>query len=235
MRLLLAEDDQLLGRATCRGLGQLGHAVDWVVTGRQAFAAMETHTYDCIILDLGLPEMSGEECLRALRRVKRTTAVIVATARQEQQAKLHLLELGADDYVTKPFDIDELAARARALYRRAGVRTGSGLLQLVHGALSVLPASKQVTLRGKSVELTNKEFWLLEVLMRNWDRIVTRRTLEDHLYGWDESRTPNALEVSVYQLRRKLGTKIIRTVRGVGYQLAVPEVTHEAEGPQHVA
>jgi two-component system OmpR family response regulator/two-component system response regulator QseB len=173
--------------------------------------------------------------LRALRRAKKSTSVIVASARHQRQSKLDLLELGADDYLTKPFDIDELAARVRALSRRAAARGGGELMQITHGALSIWPATKQVTLGGKPVALTNKEFWLLEVLMRNRDRIVTRRTLEDNLYGWDDSRTDNALEVFVYQLRRKLGADLIRTVRGVGYQLTAAAVIPDLEGPQHVA
>jgi DNA-binding response OmpR family regulator len=219
MRLLLVEDDLLLGQATCRGLMQLGYAVDWLTAGARVAPVVETYAYDCIVLDLGLPDVSGQLCLQALRRSRRAVPVIVITARGEKEAKIELLDLGADDYLTKPYDIDELAARVRAVVRRAPARTDESEQQISHGSLSIFPTTQSVLVDGEHVELTNKEFWLLEALMRNRQRIVPRRALEESLYGWDDDPTSNGIEVFVYQLRRKLGPHAIRTVRGVGYRL----------------
>lgn len=232
MRLLLAEDDLQLGQATCKGLMQLGYAVDWLTSGGRVAAAVGSYSYDCIVLDLGLPEASGQMCLQALRRTKQVTPVIVITAQGDKGTKIDVLDLGADDYLTKPYDIDELAARVRAVVRRAAMRAHDDALTLSHGRLTILPSTQSALVDGESVTLTNKEFWLLEALVRNRERIVTRRVLEESLYGWNDDRSSNAIEVYVCQLRRKLGAHLILTVRGVGYRLAsVSEWVGSEGGP----
>ncbi len=219
MRLLLAEDDLPLGQATCNGLMQLGYAVDWLTSGARLTTAVSTYEYDCVILDLGLPGLSGQQCLQALRKARLDVPVIVVTARAEKSTKIELLDVGADDYLVKPFDVDELAARVRAVARRSVV-PGTGGVELRHGPLLLQPATQSASVGGVPVALTKKEFWLLETLVRQRDRIVTRRALEEALYGWDDDPSSNALEVFIYQLRRKLGAGAIKTVRGVGYRVA---------------
>jgi DNA-binding response OmpR family regulator len=230
MRLLLAEDDLQLGQATCKGLMQLGYAVDWLTSGGRVAAAVGTFNYDCIILDLGLPEVTGQMCLQALRRAKRAAPVIVVTAQGDKSTKIDVLDLGADDYITKPYDIDEVAARVRAVVRRAATRGPDDPVSMSHGPLTIVPTTQSALLHGEPVTLTNKEFWLLEALVRNRERIVPRRVLEESLYGWDEDRTSNAIEVFIYQLRRKLGAQLILTVRGVGYRLATATELLGVEG-----
>lgn len=230
MRLLLAEDDLQLGQATCRGLMQLGYAVDWLTSGGRVATAVSTFAYDCIVLDLGLPEVTGQMCLQALRRAKQSTPVIVITALGDKATKIDVLDLGADDYLTKPYDIDELAARIRAVVRRAAARAHDDPVSLSHGPLTILPGTQSAEVDGAPVTLTNKEFWLLEALIRNRERIVTRRMLEESLYGWNDDRNSNAIEVYVHQLRRKLGARLILTVRGVGYRLASVSEWAGAEG-----
>jgi DNA-binding response OmpR family regulator len=229
MKLLLAEDDPLLGRATCKALSQLGHVVDWLSTGQRVLSAVETYTYDCILLDLGLPDVSGEQCLRAIRSTSRTIPVIVLTAREASGAKIEMFEKGADDYLVKPYDIDELEARIRAVVRRVAGHRGSEGVELVHESLRVNPATRSVVLGKVPLKLTNKEFWLLESLMRSGGRIVTRRSLEESLYGWEDDCSSNSIEVFVFQLRRKLGPGIIHTVRGVGYRLSSIEDADKTE------
>lgn len=220
MRVLLVEDDLLLGQATCKGLMQVGYAVDWLTSGQRVGAAVDDYPYDCILLDLGLPDISGELCLQAIRRNKQTTPVIVLTARGEKASRISMLDIGADDYMTKPFDVDELAARIRAVVRRVGNGRTDPNVEISHGSLRVNVAKQAVFLDDSPVVLTTKEFWLLEVLLRNKDRIVTRRMLVDALYGWDDDLSSNAIEVFIYQLRRKLGANLIQTVRGMGYRLS---------------
>lgn len=220
MRLLLAEDDLPLGQATCKGLMQLGYAVDWLTSGGRVRDAVDAYTYSCILLDLGLPEVSGELCLQAIRRAQVTTPVIVLTARGEKASRIEMLDIGADDYMIKPFDVDELAARVRAVVRRVAAGRPDQDLELSHGTLRIHPATQTAMLDDSPVVLTSKEFWLLEALVRNKGRIVTRRMLMEALYGWDEDLSSNAIEVFIYQLRRKLGAHVIQTVRGVGYRLS---------------
>ncbi len=229
MRLLLTEDDLPLGEATCNGLMQLGYAVDWLTSGARLGTAVATFDYDCVILDLGLPGQTGQQCLQAMRKARQDVPVIVITARADKSTKIELLDIGADDYLVKPFDIDELAARVRAVARRTLV-PGSGGAELRHGPLLLQPATQTASVSGVPVVLTRKEFWLLETLVRQRDRIVTRRALEEALYGWDEDPSSNALEVFIYQLRRKLGSGFIKTVRGVGYRVAsAAELCEEGE------
>jgi len=221
MRLLLAEDDMLLGEAVSRGLMQMGYAVDWLTSGERLRVAVKNYSYDCILLDLGLPDVAGDTCLQRLRQEKLNTPVIVITARDGKHDKIRVLDGGADDYLSKPFDLDELAARIRAVVRRGAERGEAELVvEFRSGPLSIHSASQAVRLAGESKVLTTKEFWLLETMVRHRHRIVTRQMLEERLYGWGDELTSNTIEVYVHQLRRKLGKELIKTVRGLGYRLA---------------
>lgn len=221
MRLLFAEDDVLLGRATCVSLLQAGHAVDWVTNGGQLMAAVNQQEYDCVLLDLGLPGLSGEDCLRSLRARQQHVPVVVLTARGQKNDRIAMLDLGADDYMVKPYDLDEMAARVRAVVRRS--RDAEHKTEYTHGPLRVRPLSRTVSWHGEPVALTSKEFLLLDALVRLPTRIVTREALEQALYGWGEEIGSNAVEVHVHHLRRKLTPKLIVTVRGVGYQLGASD------------
>ena len=214
MRVLLVEDDRLLGDGLRAGLQTLGHGVDWVRDGEAALAALDAECFAAVVLDLGLPKCDGPEVLKGLRRRGDATPVLVLTARDDVRSKVEVLDLGADDYVLKPFDLDELAARLRALVRRYSGRPGPVLR---NGRLQLNPASREVLLAGEPVSLTSREFDLLSILLESCGRVRTRRTLEERLYAWGESIGSNALEVHVHHLRRKIGSEMIRTVRGVGY------------------
>lgn len=221
MRLLLAEDDPLLGQGLSSGLAQLGYAVDWLTCGAPLRAAVHAHRYDCILLDLGLPDLPGEAFVQQLRRDDDPTPVIVISAREGKHSRISLLDQGADDYLAKPFDLDELAARVRAVVRRSGERAaGQHTVAWRGGTLVIHPAARTVLLDGQPRMLATKEFWLLEVLVRHRDRVVTRAELEDALYAWGEESSSNTIEVYIHQLRRKLGREAIKTVRGLGYRLA---------------
>jgi DNA-binding response OmpR family regulator len=219
MRVLVAEDDALLGASVKKGLEQEGFAVDWATDGSAVDLAMRAHQYDAVTLDLGLPGISGETLLRGWRDRDDHTPVIVLTARGFVLDRVRLLDMGADDYLVKPFDLIELCARLRALIRRSGGAVGE---VLECGPLQLMRHTRAVTLDGARVELTNREFWILEVLMRNKNRLMSRRQLEESLYGWGDEVESNAVEVHIHHLRRKLGHGLIQTVRGVGYQLVGP-------------
>lgn len=229
MRLLLAEDDPSLGRATCLSLLQAGWGVDWVTNGNQVVSLLARHKYDCVLLDLGLPELSGEDCLRNLRARQGRIPVIVLTARGQKGDRISLLDLGADDYMVKPYDLDELAARVRAVVRRTNDADGSAAM--MHGPLQVLPLDRTALWHGVKMSLTSKEFLLLDALIRRPNRIATREQLEMALYGWGEEIGSNAVEVHVHHLRRKLHPGLIVTVRGVGYQLCPNERLNELAPP----
>lgn len=214
MRILLVEDDRLLGDGLQAGLAQAGHAVDWVRDGEAAVAALSAEGFAAVVLDLGLPKRDGLSVLQWLRGRHDATPVLILTARDQLEDKVRGLDLGADDYVLKPFDLDEVNARLRALVRRAHGRS-EPLLTL--GEVVLNPAARTVTRAGVAVELTPREFDLLHVLMQNAERVLTRRALEEQLYTWGEAVESNALEVHVHHLRRKLGSEFVRTVRGVGY------------------
>jgi len=222
MRVLLVEDDAELGAATKKGLAQLGFVVDLLTSGAHVLRAVQDHPYTCLVLDLGLPQVSGVQCLSWLRQSGSTLPVVVVTARGEKRTRIELLDMGADDYVTKPYDVDELAARLRAVTRRSVSSAGSlGARAMVsYGPIELCSATRSVRLRGRDPELTSKEFGLLEVLLRHRGRIVTRAALQEALYGWGDELSSNAIEVFVYQLRRKVGTRLVKTIRGVGYRLA---------------
>lgn len=219
MRILLIEDDALLGDGLRAGLGQAGYAVDWVRDGDAAAAALATEQFSALVLDLGLPGRDGLSLLRWLRERGDATPVLVLTARDQVADKVRALDLGADDYVLKPFDLDEIAARLRALVRRA---QGRSMPALAVADVRLDPAARTVTRGGAAVELTPREFDLLHLLLQHAGRVLTRRMLEEQLYTWSDAVDSNALEVHVHHLRKKLGGELIRTVRGVGYTVAAP-------------
>lgn len=216
MRILLVEDDRLLGDGVKAGLCGAGFAVDWVRDGEAALAAVAAESFASIVLDLGLPRRDGLSVLAALRAAGNPVPVLVLTARDQVADKVRCLDLGADDYVVKPFDLDELAARLRALARRARGRAEASLR---HGEVVLDPAARSVTLRGEPVVLTGREFDLLQMLLEAAGRVLTRRGLDEQLYAWGEAVGSNALEVHIHHLRKKLGADLIRTVRGVGYMV----------------
>ena len=216
MRILLVEDDALLGDALQVGLREQGFAVEWIRDGAAGEAALASDEFTAIVLDLGLPRMSGLELLQRVRNRGDHTPVIILTAREAVDDRVRGLDLGADDYVVKPVALKELAARLRAVARRAqGIASGS----IIVGSLSLDLASRAVTYEGSPVELQPREFALLQELVLRAGRVVTRTQLETQLYEWDCSLDSNAIEVHVHHLRRKLAPKLIRTVRGVGYMI----------------
>ena len=216
MRILLVEDDALLGDALQVGLREQGFAVEWIRDGAAGEAALASDEFTAIVLDLGLPRMSGLELLRRVRNRGDHTPVIILTAREAVDDRVRGLDLGADDYVVKPVALKELAARLRAVARRAqGIASGS----IIVGSLSLDLASRAVTFEGNPVELQPREFALLQELVLRAGRVVTRTQLETQLYEWDCSLDSNAIEVHVHHLRRKLAPTLIRTVRGVGYMI----------------
>jgi two-component system OmpR family response regulator/two-component system response regulator QseB len=214
MRILVVEDDALLGDAIQSGLRELGNAVDWVQDGEAASRALEVETYSAVVLDLGLPRLSGLDLLRRLRTRPDPVPVLILTARDTVDERIRGLDAGADDYLVKPFDMGELAARLRAIARRA---TGHVAPVLKLAGVELDPAAHRVTYRGELVELSSREFALLEVLLRNAGRVLSRAQLEEALYPWGEEVESNAVEVHVHHLRRKLFSGLIQTVRGVGY------------------
>ncbi len=214
MRLLLVEDDTLLGRGLVAGLGQGGFAVDWVRDGDDADAALATTSYDVVVLDLGLPGMDGLSLLRRRRAAGDKTPVLVLTARDTIAERVSGLDAGGDDYMIKPVDLEELRARLRALLRRSA---GEAMPILRSGRVALDPAAHTVTLDGTPVLLSNREFAVLHGLMMHAGRVMTRSQLEEQLYGWDEQIDSNAVEVHIHNLRRKLFPEVIRTMRGIGY------------------
>ncbi|MDE2401831.1 MAG: winged helix-turn-helix domain-containing protein [Burkholderiales bacterium] len=216
MRILLAEDDPLLGDGLKAGLRQLGFLVDWVRDGQAAERELRAQPYAAAVLDLGLPLKDGMNVLEAIRRDGLSLPVLVLTARDAVPDRIRGLDVGADDYVIKPVDLNELAARLRALVRRA-----HGQPQECLTAQDVVldPAARSVQQSGEPVTLSAREFDLLHALMLNAGRILSREQLEQHLYSWGQEVDSNAVEVHIHHLRRKLGTTLIQTVRGVGYML----------------
>ena len=214
MRVLLAEDDELLGSGLKAGLGQHGFAVDWVRDGVAAERELLARQHEVAVLDLGLPRQDGLDALAAVRAKGVRTPVLVLTARDAIDARIQGLDGGADDYLVKPVDLGELAARLRALVRRAhGVPT----TRLELGDVALDPAARQVWRGGEPVALSVREFDLLHVFMLQAGRVLSRDQLEQHLYKWGNEVSSNAVEVHVHNLRRKLGAELIGTVRGVGY------------------
>ena len=214
MRVLLVEDDGMIAQGLQTALRQAGFAVDWMRDGGSAAAALKTSAFDVMLLDLGLPHRDGIDVLRELRRRGDKTPVIILTARDEIQHRIAGLDAGADDYVVKPFDLDEVMARMRSVLRRA---TGRGDSTIQHGDLRLDLAARTIERNGAPVSLSAHEYAVLEALLQRPGAVLSRSQLEDRLYGWDEQIGSNAVEVYIHGLRRKLGSDVIRTLRGVGY------------------
>ncbi len=217
MHILLVEDDPELGDGLSVGLRQRGFAVDWLHDGISAEHAMRDDAVELVVLDLGLPgRLSGMDVLLRARERGQTVPILILTARDSTEEKVAGLDGGADDYLVKPIDLDELSARIRALTRR---RAGRAEPMLSRGDLLLDPAARRVTLAGTPVDLSGREFSLLRMLLENTDRVLTRQQLEQSLYTWGDEPESNALEVHIHHLRKKLGSDLIRTLRGVGYTI----------------
>jgi two-component system response regulator QseB len=214
MRLLLVEDDSILGDGIRTGLAQEGYAVDWVTDGYLAGHALQSEHYDLLLLDLGLPRRSGLDVLKELRVRGDKLPVLILTARDTVHDRVVGLDSGGDDYLVKPFALDELCARVRALLRRASER---GTPMIHHGLITLDPAARKVSRDGVTVELSAREFALLQTLLENVGRVLSRARIEQSLYAWGEEIESNAVEVHIHHLRKKLGSSLIRTIRGVGY------------------
>ncbi len=216
MRLLLVEDDTMIGEAVRLGLRRQGLAVDWVQDGAAAKAALSAENFDLMLLDLGLPKLDGLQLLQWLRGTGSTLPVLILTARDSVEDRIKGLDAGADDYIVKPFDLDELAARLRAVLRR---QTGRAENLVEHLGVTLNPASHEVTRDGVAINLSHREFALLEALIDRPGQVLSRTQLEERLYGWGEEVESNAVEVHIHNLRKKLGADYIQNVRGVGYRL----------------
>jgi two-component system, OmpR family, response regulator QseB len=214
MELLLIEDDEVLGDAIRTGLSQEGYAVGWEREGNQAARALKERPYDLVLLDLQLPGRAGLDLLKATRSHGNPTPVLIITARDTTTDLVRGLDAGADDYLVKPFDLDELYARVRALLRRT---SGAHISVLRHGDLTLDLATHTAVLRGASIDLSPREFVVLRLLIESTGKVLSRKRLEEALYGWDHNLGSNAVEVHVHHLRRKLGPDFIHTLRGVGY------------------
>lgn len=219
MRLLLVEDDPELGRATQIGLDQCGYAVDWVQSGESALTAVRLHQYGCVLLDLGLPQQDGMAVLHKLRGAGFADAILIVTARDQVKDRIAGLDAGADDFIIKPFDLDELAARIRAASRRV-----CGRMQelICHGDIDIDVAARLVRLARQPVALTSREFAILLMLVEHAGQVVSRERLEEALYGWGEEIESNAIQVHVHHLRKKLGKSVIRTIHAIGYTADKP-------------
>lgn len=233
MRILIVEDDRLLGDGLCQGLRSLGFAVDWFTDGAQADGALATTPYDAIVLDLGLPGRDGLDWLARWRARAELAPVVVLTARDAVEQRITGLDAGADDYLLKPIETAELAARLRAVMRRSQGRALDPVWQ--HGALRYEPALKEVQWRGEPVKLTARECTLLELLLANPQRVMSKAHIQDKLYGFEQDIESNALEVHVHHLRRKIDPRIVRTVRGMGYALGPADELGAAAPPDPVA
>ena len=219
MRLLLAEDDRMIGTSLKRGLKQDGFAVDWVQDGRATEIALAENVHDLVVLDLGLPRKEGLDVLRAMRQRGDARPVLIVTARDAVADRVAGLDAGADDYVLKPFELTELAARIRALLRRSAGRADP---VVAYGGIELHPVTREARLNGKPIVLSAREYALLDALLARPGAILSRAQLEEKLYGWNEEIESNAVEVHIHALRRKLGADAIRNVRGVGWMIAEP-------------
>ncbi|HEY6484225.1 MAG TPA: response regulator transcription factor [Steroidobacteraceae bacterium] len=216
MKLLLVEDDVMIGEAIRTGLRRDGFTVDWVHDGEAAEGVLRTEEFDLLLLDLGLPRRSGLHVLQSLRAREAPLPVLIITARDAVSDRVQGLDAGADDYLVKPFDLDELSARIRALLRRKSGRTAP---EIEHLGVTLNPATHRVTQGGREVALSPREFALLQLLLERPGNILSRAQIEERLYGWGEEVESNAIEVHIHGLRRKLGTDFIVNVRGVGYRV----------------
>ena len=216
MRLLLVEDDEMIAETVLDALRRAGYAIDWAQDGRAAELSLGNGVYDLVLLDLGLPKKPGIDVLSDYRKTGGAAPVIILTARDAVDDRIRGLDAGADDYLIKPFDLDELAARVRALLRR---RTGQTQPVYSHCDLTLDPAAHEVTKNGEALPLVPREFALLQALIEQPKRVFTKAELEEKLYGWGEEVGSNTIEVHVHSLRRKIGAEQIVTIRGVGYRL----------------
>jgi two-component system, OmpR family, response regulator QseB len=216
VRILLVEDDEMLGDAVREALRQESYVVDWVQDARAAMAALSTAAFSALFLDLGLPKSDGLSVLRWLRQNGHTTPVVIVTARDRVTDRIAGLDAGADDYLIKPFDIDELTARLRAITRRAA---GSAESMLIAGEVVLDLRQRMVTYQGKPAALTAREYAVVELLMRKAGRLVTRTEIEEELYGFEDYIASNAIEVHIHNLRRKLGPHFIANIKGRGYRV----------------
>ena len=216
MRVLLVEDDAMIGAAVRTALLQDGYTVDCVADGASAVAALASERFDIVLLDLGLPKRDGLQVLAERRRQGDATPIIIITARDDVHTRVAGLDAGADDYLIKPFDLDELAARMRSVLRRG---TGRGEPVLEHGGIRLNPVTHEVSRNGAPIALSAREYAVLEALLQRPGAVLSRAQLEERLYGWGEEIESNAIEVYIHALRRKLGSDAIRTLRGVGYYL----------------
>jgi two-component system OmpR family response regulator len=216
MRILLAEDDQMIGAAVVQALKDASYAVDWVKDGASAVEATVAERYDLVLLDLGLPECDGRQVLKRLRKAGSPVPVIIVTARDEVDDRIDGLDLGADDYLVKPFEVRELLARMRAIFRRPG--SGANTV-LTNGALSLDPTTFEVAHGQETTRLTSREFSLLQALMLRPGTILSRGDIECHIYGWNEEVESNAVEFLIHAIRKKIGAAAIRNVRGVGWMV----------------
>ena len=219
MKLLLAEDDPMIGSSVERGLRLANFAVDWVRDGKAAELALDSGIYALMLLDLGLPRQDGLELLKRLRHKESAMPVLIVTARDSVSDRIAGLNLGADDYLVKPFDLNELIARVHALIRR---HSGRARREMRLGGLSLDPLTHEAMLDGRPIPLSQREFALLECLLETPGAVLSKEQLEERVYGWDEEVSSNAVEVHLHKLRRKLGAEWIRNVRGVGYKVAEP-------------
>lgn len=217
MRVLLVEDDPMIGESIRKGLQHEGYVLDWVQDGHAAEIAVESEPYALVLLDLGLPRKDGFAVLSALRSRKERVPVLILTARDAVADRVKGLDAGADDYLVKPFDLDELAARMRAVLRR---HAGRAEPVIAYGTLTLNPATHEVAHRGQPVPVSAREFALLEALLERPGSALSRTQLEERLYGWGEEVASNTVEVHIHNLRKKFGDGLIRTVRGFGYSIA---------------
>ena len=214
MRILLVEDDTLLGEGLYSGLNSESYSVDWVKNGETALSAIKSTEYDAVILDIGLPKMSGLEVLKQVRDLGNNIPVLILTAQDAIASRIEGLDSGADDYLAKPFEFDELCARLRALIRRA---RGLPQHKIVYRNIQLDPAAHRVTRNGEPVKLSRREFALLEELLSSSGRVLSRAQLEDKLYSWGDEIESNTIEVHIHHLRKHFGSDLIKTIRGVGY------------------
>jgi DNA-binding response OmpR family regulator len=216
LRILLVEDDTMLGKATAAGL-KTAYAVDWCESAEDAAVALKTTPYDLVILDINLPGQSGLDLLKDLRHGNDNRPVLLLTARDAVAHRIEGLNSGADDYLVKPFDLDELIARSSALIRRS---QGRATPRMEYGDISYDPAAKQAQKKGKNIKLSARELAVLEILMNNLNKVISKQQIEDHIYDWDSAGIEsNTIEVYISSLRRKLGKDMIRTIRGIGYMM----------------
>ncbi len=225
MRVLLVEDDELLGDGIKSCLKTSGYTIDWVKDGKAAIDVLSSshESFDIIVLDLGLPKMSGLDVLKNIRNENIATPVLILTAFETVDDRVKGLDAGADDYMTKPFDLEELNARIRALLRRSKSRAKP---TISYDNITLDPASHVVTFNGETVMISRREFALLQKLLENAGRVISREQLNQTLYGWGENIDSNALEVHIHNLRKRFGTSLIRTIRGVGYMVEKEKRNH---------